>query len=100
MPLVVDGALLHFLVGNGVGLDGVELEVGRSGAEVGRGRVEFGQHGLQILRGDLRSDRGIEEHERCGDQGFLSEAHRLPFPVGRIDARSMAAGPEFFTSSR
>ncbi len=38
--VVVDDALLDVDVGDGVGLDGVKLEVGGGGVEVGGGNVE------------------------------------------------------------
>ena len=53
MRVVVDSALLHIFVGNGIGLVGVKLEIGGGGVEVGCGGVEFGQHRLQILCGDI-----------------------------------------------
>ena len=47
LALVVDRALLHVRVGNGIGLDGVELEVGGGGVEVGRGTSSWRSTALE-----------------------------------------------------
>jgi len=49
VPLVVDRALLHVLVEDRVGLNGVELEVGRGGVEAVGRHVQTVQHAFQFL---------------------------------------------------
>jgi len=46
---VVDASFLRSLIGNRIGLVGVDLKICGCGAEVCGGGIEFAQHGLQIL---------------------------------------------------
>jgi len=49
LALVVDGSLLHIVFMDGVGFNGIELEVGLRGAEVGGGGIQTAQHLVLLL---------------------------------------------------
>ena len=100
---VIDGALLHVLIGNGIGLNGVES---RSWREV---EWKFAAAASSLVpartSGPARRRSGViereEERKRCGQQDFLSQGHKHPFPIGRIrcgkSCNRSSAGPRSST---
>ena len=85
--LVVDRALLHVLVVDGVGLDGVELEVGLGGVEIFGRVVEAAQHLVLFLfigRGGsgITCAHGKEDHRNQREKDkFCCLMHRVPYVV-------------------
>jgi len=85
--LVIDRALLHVLVVDRIGLDGVKLEVGGGRVECLCSFVELAQDPLPLLffrrgRSGNRRARHDEQHrDRRGNNNFSCSMHRFPYPV-------------------
>jgi len=85
LALVIDFALLNVLVGERVGLRGVELDVGGSGTEVGGGHIEAVEGVVQVVSLSM-GDRAGEENQgdEHGKDWLDSWSHDL---LIRLDAR-------------
>ena len=99
LALVIDRAFLHIGVGNGIGLHGVELEIGGGGVEAGGGDVELVQNSLQVVGRECGAGWQQQEREECGKASFRLRCMNilavLDATAREKERKASAMGPDF-----